>query len=201
MRIKTIILVFLAGLAVLWVLMPRGECSWAEEKADKFSVKIGVVSVRKVFQECKRNARYVAEAAAEDGRVVAGLQKLSGQIEAERAGLRALKQGSSDYLAAMREILTKQASLQAQREFHKQQMELKDQQWTEQLYKDILRYTEEVAKEKGLDLVFEKDEVELPAPSPNELMMTIRTHKLLYSGGCMDITDEVLALVDAEIDN
>ncbi|GAF74646.1 unnamed protein product, partial [marine sediment metagenome] len=134
----------------------------------------------------------------EQDRIIAELQRLSKDIEAERAGLRTLKEGSSDHLALMREILTKQASLQAQQEFHKRQMEFKDQRWTEELYKDILRITGEVAEQKGLDLVFESDEIELPAPSATELMMTIRTHKLLYSGGCLDITDEVMARLDAE---
>jgi Skp family chaperone for outer membrane proteins len=105
--------------------------------------------------------------------------------------------GSSDHLALMRGILEKQANLQAQQEFHKQQMALKDQQWTEQLYQMVLRETGEVAKQKGLEFVLESDEVEFPALSASDLMMTIRTHKLLYSGGCLDISNEVMARVDA----
>ena len=46
--------------------------------------------------------------------------------------------------------------------------------------------------------MFEKDEVEFPTSSANELMLNIRTNKLLYSGGCMDITDEVIALLDEQ---
>lgn len=206
MKIKTIIFVLLAGVAVLTVPMLWAEEGRANSQADKPapqtadrpSVKIGVVSVRRLFQNSKKNAVYMEQAGAEQSKIIAELEKLSREIEAERAGLKVLKEGSSDYLTAMRQLLTKQASFQAQQEFHKQQMELKDHQWTEQLYKDILRHTEEVAKQKGLDLVFERDEVELPSPSANELMMTIRTHKLLYSGGCQDITADVLARLDAE---
>jgi Skp family chaperone for outer membrane proteins len=66
------------------------------------------------------------------------------------------------------------------------------------IYTDILRIVNEVAQQKGLDLVLEKNEPELLDSTPaNELMLTIRTHKVLYSGGCVDITDEVIARLDA----
>jgi len=97
----------------------------------------------------------------------------------------------------LKELLEKQAKFEAQQQFYKQQIELKDKRWTEQLYKDILRETCEVAKQKGLDLVLERDEPELPALSAFDLMTIIRTHKLLYSGGCLDITEEVMGRIDA----
>ena len=65
------------------------------------------------------------------------------------------------------------------------------------LFKDVLQATSEVAKEKGLDLVLEKSEPELPATNSNELTLTISTHKVLFSEGCEDLTDAVLTKVDA----
>ena len=109
-----------------------------------------------------------------------------------------MKVGTSDYMARVKEIFEKQASLQAAQEFRKQQISLKDQQWIEGLYKAILQKTSEVAKAKHSEMVLEKSEPELPAQSANELMRTIDTNKLLYSGGCLDITDEVMARVDEE---
>jgi Skp family chaperone for outer membrane proteins len=164
----------LSAAIVLFVSYEGGS---AELKTEKASLTIGVVSVRKIFQDCKKHAGYMEEAVAERKSIEAELEKLSKEIEAEKAGLKTLKQGSSDYLLQMKEVMMKQAELQAQQEFYKQQIEVKDQQWTEQLYKDILRQSSEVAKEKDLDLVFERDDVELPATSANELMLTIRTHK------------------------
>ena len=172
--------------------------SKSETKAAAAGAKIGVVSIRKIFQDCKKNARYREETAAEQNKVISELERLSKEIEAEKAGLATLKAGSSDHTALVKEILLKQASLQARQEFYKQQLSLKDQRWTEELYQEILRITREVAEQKGLGLVFVKGEVELPALSANELMLTIRTHKLLYEGGCLDITDEVMARLDKE---
>ena len=180
------------------VLFMGDEYSRAEVKADIPGLKIGVVNIQRIFLTCKRNVKYEEKTKAEQNKLNAELEKLGAELKAEEAGLKTLKPGSSDYMALVKEILTKRAGLQAQQEFYKRQMELKYQQWIEGLYEDILRETSEVAEQKGLDLVQVKDEIEFPASSVNDAMMAIRTHKLLYSGGCLDITDEVIARLDKE---
>jgi len=193
MKIKILVLSSLIGIIVLSM---GHEYSLGESKEVKPSGGIGVVCIERIFQECKRNAAYRQEATAEQDSIVAELEKLSKEVEAEKAGIKTLKVGSNDYMLSMKEILEKQAKLQAQEEFQKQQLGLKDQRWTEELYNDILQRTSEVAQQKGLDMVLEKGQMNLPAGSVNELMLRIRTHKVLYSGGCVDITDEVMAKVD-----
>lgn len=194
MKIRSIVLIFLVSVIVLFFAF---ECSRAGP-APVGSPKIGVVSIQRVFEQSKRNAEYRVQTDVEQDKVVAELDRLSKEIEAERAGLRTLKTGSSDQLALLKGLMEKQAKLQATQEFHKQEMTLKDQRWTEQLYEDVLRVTREVAEEKGLDLVFENSEPELPALSMQELVLSVRTHKLLYSGGCLDISEEVVVRLDKE---
>jgi len=194
-----IVFLVIVGLALLLGLQVFSEYGRAQGVSfGVSSTQIGVVSLRRLFQQSKDNALYRQKATAEQEKIIVELNKLSIEVEAEQAGLKAFKEGSVDYLAAMKEVFTKQASLQAMREFHKQQMELKDQQFTERFYQDVIRIVRQVAEQKGLALVFEKDEVELPAANASELMMLIRTHKLLYSGGCVDITGEVLSRLDGE---
>jgi len=168
---------------------PRGE----EAKC----LKIGVVSIRKIFQDCKRNVKYRQELAAERDKLETELEKLSREIDLEKTGLKTLKSGSPDYLSAMKEIFEKQARLQAQQEFFKRQMDIREQTIIESLFKDVISAVEDVAKEKMLDLVLEKSEPDLPAANSNELTLTISTHKVLYNAGCEDITNAVLAKVDA----
>jgi Skp family chaperone for outer membrane proteins len=171
----------------------------ASSKADGESkcLKIGVVSVRKIFQDSKRNVKYRQDLTAEGDKMEAELEKLSKEIDADKATLKTLKQNSADYSATMKEILEKQGKLQAQQEFYKRQMDIRQSQVIEALFKDVIKATGEVAKAKGLDLVLERSEPDLPAGSANELMLTISTHKVLWDSGCPDITDEVLAKVDA----
>jgi Skp family chaperone for outer membrane proteins len=170
----------------------------AELKQSGAGLKIAVVSIQKIFQECKRSISYREEAIAEQDRIIAELEKLSKEIEAEKAGLQTLKEDSSDYTVQAKELFEKQASYQARQEFYKQQLDIKDKLWMKKLYQDILRTAGEIAKEKGLDLVFKEDEVDFSETSANELGLAIRVQKLLYSGGCLDITDEVTARLDAE---
>lgn len=162
------------------------------------TLKVGVVSIRKIFQDCKRNAKYRDQVVAEQGRIAAELDRLSREIEAEKDGLKALREGSDDYLALMKEVLKKQGKLQVQREIYERQRALKERKVIEELYKDILRETREVAEQKMLDVVFERSEPDFPSPTANDLTMTISTHKLLYGDGCVDITGEVMARVDEQ---
>ncbi len=197
MKFKTLVTICVIGIMVLFAVH---NCGVAEPKTTepKSGLKIGTVSIKKILRECKLSAKYRDEATAERTKIEAELEKLSKEIDAQKAGLKTLKSGSPDYMAAVKDILTKQASLQAQQEFQNRQMVLKEQRIVEEVYKGILEKTSLVAEEKGIDMVFEKSEPELPADNSNELMLTISSHKLLYCKGCVDITDEVMAKLDGK---
>jgi len=195
MNIKTRVLGCLAGVVILAM---GYEYSQAQPKADTGSSKIGTVSILKVFRDCKRSAAHRTEFITEQSTIRAELEKLSKQLEAQEAGLRVLKPDSSDYLAQRKELINKRASMEAQQEFNKERRVLKEYKWSKEIYQDILRITSELAKQKGLDLVLEKDEIDVLALNVNEISRTISTHKVLYSGGCVDITNEVVARLDKE---
>jgi Skp family chaperone for outer membrane proteins len=198
MKVKAVIA--LSCLVGVVVLSTGYELSLAQTKPDQPSFRIAVVNVRDVFRTCQRNATYRQQAMAEYNRTMTELERLSREIEADEAGLKTLKPGSADHLKQYEQTLRKKADLDARQQFLKQQRALKDRQWTEQLYQEVLQITKELAEQKGFDMVFDKQEPEFPASSGDELMLTLSTHKLLYSGGCADITDEVTARLD-EKDN
>ena len=190
--------VFIIALTVGLILPLAYQATQAQSSLNVTNSKIAVVSIQKIFQQCQTNAKYRQQATLEQEQAVAELDQLTKEVEAQKAGLNTLKPGSTDYLQAMQNILTKQGQLEAKRQFTQQSFALKDQQWTTKIYKDVLRIVNELAQQKGLELVLEKNEPELLDSTPaNELMLTIRTHKVLYSGGCVDITDEVIAHLDA----
>jgi Skp family chaperone for outer membrane proteins len=189
---------FILALSVGILLPLAYQATQAQSDLNVTGSKMAVVSIQKIFQQCQTNAKYRQQATLEQEQALAEMDQLTKEVEAQRAGLNTLKPGSMDYLQSMQDILKKQGELEAKREFTKQSFALKDQQWTTKIYKDVLRIVNEVAQQKGLELVLEKNEPELLDSTPaNELMLTIRTHKVLYSGGCQDITDEVIARLDA----
>jgi len=159
-------------------------------------LKIGLVSIRRIFLNCKRNVKYREQTKLEQDKAISELQQLRDEINAAEAGLKTRKQGTKDYLDLAQELAQKRSALPLKEDYYQQLFADHDQQWTEQLYKDVLTKTTEVAKEKGLNIVFETDEPEFPINRADELMLAIRTHKLLYCDVGTDITDDVMNLVD-----
>jgi len=192
MKARTIFLVCLAGVVVLTM---GYEYSQAQPGA---SSKIGIVSVMKIFRDSKKSVAHRTEIISEQNRMRAELESLAKQIEAQEATLKALKPDSIDYLAQRKELIDKRSSLEAQQEFNRERMVLKEYKWSKEFYQEILRVTSELAKEKGLDLVLEQDQIELLPLSVNDIMRTISTNKVLYSSGCVEISDEVMARLDIE---
>ena len=193
MRTRTVVLSCLIGAVVLFL---GYEYSAAQSKPGGSDSGIGIVSVRAVFRDCKVNATYRDRAIAEQSTRNAELDALQKAVEAQEAGLRALKPGSTDYLTQYEELLKKQAELDAKKQFNSQQRVMKDRRWTEDLYKEVLRITKELAEKKGLTLVLEAEEPEFPMANADELMMALQTHKVLFSKGCVDLTAEVTAEMD-----
>jgi Skp family chaperone for outer membrane proteins len=186
------------GLAAMMVVGLLGyEKLFAEPKATMGPTKIGLVSVRSIFQNCKKNTDYKTKMMAEQDKIIAELEKLNKAIDAIQADLKTRKTGSEDSLKLMKDIAEKKASLEGQKQYYQEQFKVKDQMWTEKMYVEILDTVGKIAKQKGYDLVLEKDEIELPAASATELMLIIRTHKVLYHNNDMDFTSDVLAAVDA----
>ena len=195
MKIKKAILGCLIGAVVLLLVH---EYSMAQVKPNDTTLPIGIVDVRRALRECKATTKYRERTNAENSKMDAEEELLTREIQALAAGLRALKQGTSDHLAQYKEYLQKQANLKTLQEFNPQQKALKHQQWTQELYREILRITKVLAAEKKLPLVLGSDEPVFPIQRYEELAMTLSTHKVLYGNGCADLTDEVIAELDKE---
>jgi Skp family chaperone for outer membrane proteins len=200
MKAKVIVISCLIGLLVLSCSYVAGASKPKpkDEPAGSTKGRLGIMSVRKIFQTCKRNEKYKQQAKVEQDKAIEEMQQLRKDINAAEARLEALKPGTKDYLDIAQELAQKKALLPIKQSYYEQQFTQKDKDWTEQLYKDILSSVTKVAEEKELEMVFEKYEPEFPFERPDELMLTIRTNKILYSSsGCVDITDDVMARIDA----
>ena len=195
MKIRTIIVSCILGSVILFA---GYQYTCAQPVMSTPTSKIGVVSVKQVFYDCKAKASYVVEAMAEQKQLATEIENLRTEAEVLEAGLKALKPGSPDYLKQFREMWLKRGQAEAMQQYNSQQRALKEQRLTEDIYKEILRITNELAKEKGLDMVLEKTEPEFPAPSMDEFVMMLNTHKVLYSAGCVDLTPEVTARLDQQ---
>jgi Skp family chaperone for outer membrane proteins len=189
---KTMTTGFLVCAAALVAAMQYGH---AASQTTAPSSKVGLVSIRDVFNGSKKYAQYQALRAKRQSQAAAQMDELAKQAENGEAELKVLKPGTADYLEQSKVVLEARSKLRNQEELLKLQRMAEDKKWLEDLYQEALKATEIIAKEKGLDLVLERTEPKFPMAS-EEVYSVISTHKVLYCGGSVDLTNDVIARVD-----
>jgi Skp family chaperone for outer membrane proteins len=199
---KTKNFIAIAVLAALGLSIIGFEYTLAAKEKTILAPKIGIVSVKEVFDKCQMKAEVEKTLAADGESKFAELKKLEETLEADKAALSKRKQDSEDYMQLLQGIILAQSKLEAQREFYQQELSIKEMQSKEKIYRKILEVIASVAKEKELDMVLNRDDNYLnqpdsnpPAQSPAELLLTTKTHKLLYFNPSLDITADILAVI------
>lgn len=157
--------------------------------------RVGVVSVVTVMQNSEVHAKHIEAMNAEQDKLIREQNKEEEDLAAEAKLLQTMIEGSDDYNKQKALVFQKQGMLQAKAEYNKQYLTSKDLKWQSQLYKAVLTASKKVARDKGLTMVFERTEPSFPIPSDG-FAVTVSTHKLIYSDGCVDITADVLAEID-----
>ena len=190
---KVLTVVLLGSVALAFLSYERG---LAAARKEITPARIGVVSVNRILTNSKKHAQWQDKMAVEEQTARGEIDKLGKELEAVKADMATRKVGSNDYIKLMRQALNKEAAYEARKQSYDREMSLKVQFWTESLYRDVLAVVSTVAKEKGLDMVVAKEEVEFPSAGIRDLMLLIRTNKVLYHSEHMDITNEVLAVLD-----
>ena len=192
---KTKIVVFLSLISLAFVFINH-EYSFAQ--SSRSSSKIGIVSIKRVSEDCKATANYLTKAELERADLAKQEKNLASEIETLKVELDsgALSFGSTDFYARSRELAKKEAELDYLKSFNSQEQALKGQLWKMELYKKILEITNKVGDEKGMDLILAVNEPEITEQRIEELGTVVMTHKVLYSGGCVDLTKEVIDKLD-----
>jgi Skp family chaperone for outer membrane proteins len=113
-----------------------------------------------------------------------------------RAASQATPPASRIGIVSVRDVFSG-SKLQNGQELLKQQRMAEDKKWFEDLYQEALKAIDALAKERGLDLVLERSEPRFPLASAEEVLSTVGTHKVLYGGGCVNLTNDVIDRVDA----
>jgi Skp family chaperone for outer membrane proteins len=193
MKLKKMVLCCVAGALILTM---GYEYLQAQPNVTGPGSKIGVVSVQRALRNCQATVKFRDKVIAEKKQMDEEELRLAKESESLANSLKAFKRDSSEYMQRLEEMVQKQSKLKALQDINPRRRALKEMQWTQNLYQEILRITKEVAVKKGLDLVLGADKPEFPFQRYEELVMTLSTHKVLYSDGCVDLTNEVIAELD-----
>ncbi len=191
---KIVISVVLVAVLSLSIGYEQG---WAQGKEEISPPRIGVINIGEILQTSKKHAQWQKRMDVEKQKNFVHFQELSKEIEEIKEDLKTRKVGSKDHLDFARLGMEKEALLNVSEDFYDQEISLKAQQWTEQLYKEIIASSEKIAKEKGLDMVLAKQDFEIPTV---QLFTFLKLNNLLYYAKELDITNEVLAVLDAEVE-
>ncbi len=156
--------------------------------------KIGVVNIERVLMECDATKAYMEKAKVE-------IQKLKDEQEKLKISIKALDQelgsgfyavGSDEFYKKNRELAEKENSLKLLQDFNQQELSLKNKLWQIDLYGKVMQIAKEIGKEKDLYLVLSVEEPELSPKAADDFTLVVRTHKVLYSGDGMDLTETVI---------
>lgn len=185
------------------IILTGWQYSQAAKEKTAAPVKIGVVSVKEVFEKCLMKGTVEKSLTADGDKKYNELKQLEATIEADKTALDKRKQDSADYMTMLKALMLKQSELEAQKQFYQQELTVLEMQGKEKIYRKILEVVATLAREKGLDIVLSRDDNYLNKPdscpaaeSPTELVLTTKTHKLLYFNPEFDITAEALAAMD-----
>ncbi|NLK40733.1 MAG: OmpH family outer membrane protein [Planctomycetes bacterium] len=160
--------------------------------------KVAIVDVTGVLENSKKHQAWKDKMEKQQQQMKEEMNTLRSELESLEQQLRLLRRGSEDYTKYSRQYVEKKAIFEARNAFYEDKVTNEMQSWTEELYRTLLLAIDRIAQEKGIDLVLAKEQLDLPAPSLRDFMLTIKTKKVLYNNPKLDITAEVLAALDKE---
>ncbi len=157
--------------------------------------KIGVVNIERVLMECEATKAYMEKARGEIEKLKNEQSKLKSDIKALEKELSSgtFKVGTPEFFQKNRELAGKENDLKLLQDFNQQELSLKNKLWQIDLYGKVMQIAKEIGKEKDLYLVLSVEEPELSPQAAEDFTLIVKTHKVLYNGDGMDLTELVIS--------
>jgi Skp family chaperone for outer membrane proteins len=188
----------LALSAVAFVLPAR--VAWAQE-----GPHIGIVNPAKIFNEMQETKDLKQKMENDRQAIQAEAKRRADDLEEAKKARALFTEGTDDFNKKNQEMIRKAVELQVWQEMIKADLARQQKTQMKNLFEKIEAATKEVAETKKLDLVLVEQKIDLPS-DPNtmeqinvdQLRNLINQRSVMYSNGKFDITNDVLASVDAK---
>jgi Skp family chaperone for outer membrane proteins len=189
--------VFLASAVVLvavsgWLL----SAGHAAEKSSPAPTRVAVVDIVKAFNDYNRTKDINEKLNKEQVELQNQRKAKVDRIEALKAQIDNLHPDSKDYYQREKELLELSIELKNFTDIKAESIKREFRVMTEDIYNEMLKTIETVAKESGYDMVLYLDKMEIHGDSFPALLEKIRERKVLYAAKQTDITDSVLDLLN-----
>lgn len=208
MKRATLILIALAPVVICAVGIAQGQGQPASSVPPAASggpaTRAGVIDLIRIFNECqqildlndqikKKTDDYAKEAAERRRR-----------IEDKQTALNAFKPGTPDYEARRTELVRANIDANVWLKVAEQEIEQDRYTWTIKVYEKACEMAAAVARERGMDLVLQRTAFrpdEIQEQSVQAIRRIIQDRVVVYNSEELDITDAVIAKMNAEYRN
>jgi Skp family chaperone for outer membrane proteins len=168
----------------------------AENKTGPMAARVAVIDIVKVFNEFQRT-KEVSERLNKEQAELQNQRKLKiDRIDALKAQLDNLNPDSPDFYKRQKELLALSIELKNFTDLSTENLKTEFRVQTEDIYKEMLKAIESVAKEQGYDLILYQDTMDIHGDSWPVLLEKIRERKVLYSAKQIDVTRIVLDYIN-----
>jgi Skp family chaperone for outer membrane proteins len=163
--------------------------------------RIATVNPAKVFSEMQETKDLKQKMEADRKTITDEGQRRGQEVEDAKKRRALFNEGTDDYNKANKEWREKVIAAQAWQEMVKQELAGQQKQQMKSLFEKIEAATKEVATAKKIDLVLVDQKTEFPdldSINVDQLRGIINQRTVLFNNGRFDITNDVLAAVDAK---
>ncbi len=196
MKRSTLLLTVLIAMGTTAALLSHGFAQ-APAAPPATPTRVAVCDVAKVFNNYQRAKDLTAEFEQRRRRIKVEDDRRDARLKQLQATLSALKPGSKEHETRLAEYMKASIERQVWRKMQEELAIRQHRRLTEEMYKEILRAVDAVAKERGFDLVIYLENVPIASASTSELLNKIAQRKVLYHDPRIDITQTVLQRVNS----
>jgi len=167
--------------------------------------RIATVNPAKVFNEMQETKDLKQKMENDRQQIQAEAKKRADELEEAKKARALFNEGSDEFNKKNQDMIRKAVELQTWQELIKADLARQQKSQMKNLFEKIEEATKEVAQTKKLDLVIVEQKIDLPS-DPNtldqinvdQLRNLINQRTVMFNNGKFDITNDVLAIVDAK---
>ena len=153
---------------------------------------VGVIDIVTLFNEYECQKELTEEMRVINDQMQAEEQRRRGEIDRLQKIIDAMDINDQQLSVKQREMLQMQYDYKSWGEMRQADVAREIGVWTRRMYGEILKTTEELARQRGIDVVLYKEAEELSGYDPEAVREQIRQRKLIYASQNVDLTQLVL---------
>jgi Skp family chaperone for outer membrane proteins len=195
MRITRLVLwsvgLCLVAAAAWGIARAQGEPPKAPAAAQ--AAKLATCDVRDIFRNYLRAKDLLTQRDKRLREIQDEREKRQRVIDGIKLRLEGLKKDSPQYEKDLNEMQRLTIDLSSWMQFQEQLIFREHFRMTKDMYTEVLRAVEKVAKDRGAQIVLDRQRQDVDAESNEDLLRQMETRKVLYGDDAIDLTEAVLS--------